>query len=209
MPKPRYWWSTLPGERYWCEITDRNKVGEDLICPQTNESGKSYWSYSLILDIRPGDVVFHYYTPAKAFVGASIATGTCVPQKLCPALETPNFARYSCHASFRSVFRDRRRPGNDRSRWSRASGIGEPDRGMKRRSLRLIRASRCTGRESLIRQERHHKLNEARYSFLRIFGDDPFSTILPVTPPLPSNSCACLASARGNRCAIRGLIFCC
>ena len=37
----------------------------------------------------------------------------------------------------------------------------------------------------------------------------PTSTILPVTPPFPSNSCACLASARGNRCAMTGLIFCC
>ena len=35
------------------------------------------------------------------------------------------------------------------------------------------------------------------------------STILPVTPPFPSNSCACLASARGYRCAISGLIFFC
>src|SRR6266545_1776199 len=34
-------------------------------------------------------------------------------------------------------------------------------------------------------------------------------TILPVTPPFPSNSCACLASTSGNRCAISGLIFCC
>src|SRR5215831_16705275 len=41
--------------------------------------------------------------------------------------------------------------------------------------------------------------------------DEPLSTstILPVTPPFPSNSCACLASARGNRCAMSGLIFCC
>src|SRR5262249_17650427 len=35
------------------------------------------------------------------------------------------------------------------------------------------------------------------------------STILPFTPPCPSNSCACLASARGKRCAISGLIFRC
>jgi hypothetical protein len=33
------------------------------------------------------------------------------------------------------------------------------------------------------------------------------STILPITPPFPSKSCACVASARGNRCAISGLIF--
>lgn len=35
------------------------------------------------------------------------------------------------------------------------------------------------------------------------------STILPVTPPAPSNSCACLASVRENRRAMRGLIFFC
>src|SRR6266568_829498 len=42
-------------------------------------------------------------------------------------------------------------------------------------------------------------------------SDDPLhtSTILPITPPFPSNSCAHLASARGNRCAMSGLIFCC
>ena len=42
-------------------------------------------------------------------------------------------------------------------------------------------------------------------------SDDSLSarTILPVTPPFPSNSCACLASARGNRCAMSGLILFC
>src|SRR5262245_17382887 len=42
-------------------------------------------------------------------------------------------------------------------------------------------------------------------------SEDPLhtSTILPVTPPLPSSSCACLASTRGRRCAMSGLIFCC
>jgi hypothetical protein len=35
------------------------------------------------------------------------------------------------------------------------------------------------------------------------------STILPITPPFPSNSCACFALSRGNRPAINGLIFCC
>lgn len=46
---------------------------------------------------------------------------------------------------------------------------------------------------------------------LLIQGDDPLHTrtILPVTPPFPSNSCACLASTSGNRCAMSGLIFCC
>jgi sulfur transfer complex TusBCD TusB component (DsrH family) len=82
MAKSRFWWSNLPGERYWCEITDRDKVGDDLLCPQTDESGKPYWSYSLISEIRPGDLIFHYYTPQRAFVGASIAAGTALPDKM-------------------------------------------------------------------------------------------------------------------------------
>lgn len=82
MPKKHYWWSDLPGERYWCEITDRVSVGDDLLCPQLDEGGKPYWSYSLILLIRPGDLIFHYYTPKKAFVGASVATGTAIPDKM-------------------------------------------------------------------------------------------------------------------------------
>jgi len=45
-----------------------------------------------------------------------------------------------------------------------------------------------------------------RKRFCYPFG---ISTILPITPPLPSNSCACRASQRGNRCAISGLIFFC
>lgn len=42
-------------------------------------------------------------------------------------------------------------------------------------------------------------------------SEDPLrtSTSLPITPPVPSNSCACLALARGNRRAISGLIFRC
>ena len=41
-------------------------------------------------------------------------------------------------------------------------------------------------------------------------SNDPLrtSTILPVTPPFPSSSCARLASAMGNRCAMSGLSFC-
>jgi hypothetical protein len=82
MSKKHYWWSDLPGERYWCEITDRVNVGDDLLCPQSHEGGKPYWSYSLILLICPGDLIFHYYTPKKAFVGASVATGVAVTDKM-------------------------------------------------------------------------------------------------------------------------------
>jgi len=69
------WWSGAPDERYWCEVTDRSDVGANLWCPQRDESGKPYWSYSLIHAIAPGDIVFHYSTKRRAFIGASVAGG--------------------------------------------------------------------------------------------------------------------------------------
>jgi hypothetical protein len=66
------WWAGSPDERYWCEVTDRADVGANLWCPQLDESGKPYWSYSLIHSIAPGDLVFHYSTKRRAFIGASV-----------------------------------------------------------------------------------------------------------------------------------------
>jgi hypothetical protein len=68
-----HWWDGAADERYWCEITDRKDIGADLKCPQTNEKGLEYWSYSLIRDIVAGDIVFHYSTVDRAFVAASVA----------------------------------------------------------------------------------------------------------------------------------------
>jgi hypothetical protein len=70
-----YWWDHAPAERFWCEITDRMDIGADLKCPQTDESDKPYWSYDFIHAVWPGDIVFHYSTPRKLFVGASVAGG--------------------------------------------------------------------------------------------------------------------------------------
>jgi hypothetical protein len=67
------WWADQAREIFWCEITDREDIGSDLKCPQTNEKGLPSWSYSLINQVLPGDIVFHYSTRQKAFVGASIA----------------------------------------------------------------------------------------------------------------------------------------
>lgn len=69
------WWDGRSNERYWCEVTDRADIGSDLKAPQKDEAGKDYWSYSLIRDVLPGDVVFHYSTRLKVFVGASVAGG--------------------------------------------------------------------------------------------------------------------------------------
>ncbi len=76
MAKNQDWWTEDPKERYWCEITARKDIGGDLHCPQTDEKGKSYWSYSLIKQIRPGDLIYHYSISLKAFVGISRADGT-------------------------------------------------------------------------------------------------------------------------------------
>jgi len=81
------WWDGLPNERYWCEVTDRTDVGSDLKAPQKNEAGQDYWSYSLIKEVAPGDVVFHYLTPRKAFAGASVAGG---PMEERPIIWSPH-----------------------------------------------------------------------------------------------------------------------
>lgn len=67
------WWDGSDHERYWCEVTDRPDLGVDLKCPQTNEKGGEFWGYSLIRQVRPGDLVFHYKD--EAIVGVSVVEG--------------------------------------------------------------------------------------------------------------------------------------
>ncbi len=67
------WWDNHPAERYWCEITDRDDIGVDLRTPQHRQDGRSVWHYSLVADVRPGDIVFHYR--GRAFIAASVAGG--------------------------------------------------------------------------------------------------------------------------------------
>lgn len=76
------WWSSDPTECYWCEITNRSDIGGDLKCPQRRENGAVDWSYSLINEVIPGDVVFHYSTNANEFVGASVAGGPLEPRAI-------------------------------------------------------------------------------------------------------------------------------
>lgn len=75
MPKAQRqeWWTDRPREIYWCEITGREDIGADLKCPQTDASGRPQWSYALIRQVLPGDIIFHYSTRDRAFVGASAA----------------------------------------------------------------------------------------------------------------------------------------
>ncbi|HET6230252.1 MAG TPA: hypothetical protein VFE05_09300 [Longimicrobiaceae bacterium] len=60
---------------FWLEVTDRKDLGADLHAPQTNETGKPFWSYSLINALSSGDTVFHYHKPRSAIVGVSRVDG--------------------------------------------------------------------------------------------------------------------------------------
>jgi hypothetical protein len=83
----RNWWESSPNERYWCEVTGRSDLVSDLKAPQKDEAGQDYWSYSLIKEVMPGDIVFHYSTGQRAFAGASVAGG---PMEDRPIIWTPN-----------------------------------------------------------------------------------------------------------------------
>src|SRR5690242_6268596 len=72
------WWSDRPNERFWMEITDREDVGVDLLAPQYDGVGREQWSYTLVTETRPGDVVLHWHKTKlgqPALVGWSEVTG--------------------------------------------------------------------------------------------------------------------------------------
>jgi hypothetical protein len=72
-PSPDLFWEGPEGRRYWMEVTRRHDIGRDLNTPVAKENGQPFWSYSLINDIRAGDVVLHYSTPRGAVIGWSLA----------------------------------------------------------------------------------------------------------------------------------------
>ncbi|MFF3328886.1 DUF3883 domain-containing protein [Streptomyces sp. NPDC002888] len=59
MPVNR-WWRHDPNERFWVEITNREDIGTNLLAPQVNDRGEEYWSYALVREVRPGDLVLHW-----------------------------------------------------------------------------------------------------------------------------------------------------
>jgi hypothetical protein len=54
------WWDADPAEVYWMEITGRDDLGANLAAPQTDERGEEYIGYTLVREVRDGDVVFHF-----------------------------------------------------------------------------------------------------------------------------------------------------
>jgi hypothetical protein len=69
------WWDDDPSEVFWMEITDRPDIGVDLKAPQRDDSGAEKWTYALVKEVQPGDVVLHWSTPKREVVGWSIADG--------------------------------------------------------------------------------------------------------------------------------------
>jgi len=69
------WWLGRPDERYWLEVTDRVDPGVNLKAPQRNETGGEFWSYALVREVQPGDLIFHYDRPSQIVMGVSRATG--------------------------------------------------------------------------------------------------------------------------------------
>jgi hypothetical protein len=60
------------------EITDRWDVGDDLYAPQSDGSGNEQWSYTLVTEAQPGDIVLHWHKSRlgrPAIIGWSEVTG--------------------------------------------------------------------------------------------------------------------------------------
>jgi hypothetical protein len=69
------WWRSDPEQRFWLEITERDDIGDDLNAPQRGDNGREFWGYTLIKELSPGDVVFHYQKRDQAIVAWSVAAG--------------------------------------------------------------------------------------------------------------------------------------
>jgi hypothetical protein len=87
------WWSDIPEERYWMEITDRESLGANLIAPTLGDDDRAVWHYSLVSHVQPGDVVFHWWSRTgrtASIVGFSTVSGDSFPSRIKWATHTPN-----------------------------------------------------------------------------------------------------------------------
>lgn len=72
------WWHSDPQERYWLESTDRADIGADLRAPFADDSGRENWRYTLFIEAKIGDVVFHYDKNRSAIMAVSCIAGAPV-----------------------------------------------------------------------------------------------------------------------------------
>lgn len=70
------WWADNPDEVFWLEVTDRKDIGTDLNAPQIRDDGHEYYGYSLISEVREGDIVLHYHKDKSAIIAWSKASGS-------------------------------------------------------------------------------------------------------------------------------------
>lgn len=60
------WWQDDPSERYWIVSTDHDGRAHPLIAwRQLDGVTKPPWHHSLIMHVKPGDRVFHYWSSAS------------------------------------------------------------------------------------------------------------------------------------------------
>jgi len=69
------WWESVPGERYWLDVTNRSDRNEFLAAPQGVGRSSASWAHRLITHVKDGDVVFHYDALQESIVAWSIPYG--------------------------------------------------------------------------------------------------------------------------------------
>jgi hypothetical protein len=69
------WWEGNSAQNLWMEITRRPDIGSDLKAPIEARGGRSTAGYTLLEDVRAGDIVVHYDSAHEEIVGVSVATG--------------------------------------------------------------------------------------------------------------------------------------
>lgn len=68
------WWQRGEGEIYWLATTDRSDLGANLKAPKYDDANRDNWRYTLLREMQPGDVVFHYSNTRRAIVGRSVVS---------------------------------------------------------------------------------------------------------------------------------------
>lgn len=71
-PDAGYWWHGRPDERYWVEVRNHDRaLGTELRAGVRDAKFKVNSWYELLAELAPGDVVFHWQSRTKSFVGVS------------------------------------------------------------------------------------------------------------------------------------------
>jgi Domain of unknown function (DUF3883) len=74
-----FYWVTDPSDNAFMEITQREDIEGHLEAPRLGRGGQLTASYRLVPEVPSGAVIVHYYSPAEAIVGVSIAVGSPEP----------------------------------------------------------------------------------------------------------------------------------